>query len=152
MNQRLLIQTLIFVFVIVFGLIGCTDTENNFTNGDNQLTLSEDETENINEEINTQVKPNNQNVVVYGSADISCYDAGWFKHSVEELEEDSVAILTVTVLFSEKPNCETLAEMPIGSIEPEEVQITLTTVRIDEVFKSDSVLDIRRYGHSRGRL
>lgn len=70
------------------------------------------------------------------------FGPGFFKRTVEELESDSVAVLKVTMLYSEDPDYEKLATMPIGEVEPEELAVTLTTVTVDEVYKTDRDLKI----------
>ncbi|HGE71244.1 TPA: hypothetical protein ENX78_10440 [Candidatus Poribacteria bacterium] len=137
MNNKHFIRILILIAIIVFGLIGCSEVQTN-----DQLTINEEDTSVKNGEVSGGIRPDDPNVVVMGSSDASSFGPGWYKLNVEELEKDSVAILKVTALYSENPDYEALSKMPIGNIEPEEVQVTLTTVRVDEVYKSDCNLKI----------
>jgi hypothetical protein len=69
------------------------------------------------------------------------YGPGFFKKNVEHLDVGSDVIIKATVLSSKNPDPELIKDMPIGDVKPEDVRVTLTTVRIDETLKYDSSLE-----------
>jgi hypothetical protein len=78
--------------------------------------------------------------IIIGSADTVSFGSGFIKHSVDELEDTSSAIVKATVLFSQLPDYDSIPNLSEYCSNPEGILVTLTTVLISEVYKNDSDL------------
>ncbi len=122
----------VLIVVIVISLFGCANNIDGIAQNQTETTQKPSEMEE-----NGAIQINDKTEYILGAGSPK-YGPGFIKKNVEQLETDSDVIIKATVLSSKSPDPELIKDMPIGAVKPEEVCVTLTTVRIDEVIKSDN--------------